>query len=631
MKDFTRVLVLQHIESKIISLDDTLDRFNLGFSKDVSSKITVEHLLMHRSGFADIFNAEYRENPLKFDTLEKKLQLLIDEPLLFEPGTNYHYTNYGYIVLGRILEQASNKAFQTILEDNIFAPLDLSQTSFTAKPNSPNQSLRYTYLYNDTLKKVTVHEHPGPDGGIESTVFDIQKFYHSLFNDDNLVNRNSSFFQTIFNTPKQQWKSYGGGLGISAAVEVDLENDLEIIVLANADNLVAERISGRIMNYIQSGKYQKIVPRAQNLAYRYYQDNGTEYFYKNFKDYYIEKGYEQFIGRVINDLGMQLLNNNASKEALDIFSYLVYLFPKAPQAYDSLAYGYFVSGEEDKAKTTFNHALKLSPSFNSDYSSNNYNVENKYLGQTPPGNTPKLFAPGLVNTENYTYGAAFNQPMNEFHFLRIPLGRTNIEHAIYKYDDYQWQLDKTSEAKGQPFFSPDGKLMHLGRRYKEFTGQEWTETKDLGSSFNKIRIMRMTSSLKGTFVFDEVGSPKGDGVLRYSTLNNGKRSSPKAFDSSINAGSFSAHPFIAPDESYLLWDTRREDGFGDSDIYISFRQADGSWGEAINLGNKINTSGWDAAASVSPDGKYLFFHRLNEAGNANIYWVSAEIIDSLRN
>jgi len=54
---------------------DTLAKFDLGFPKHVASKITIEHLLNHRSGFADIFTAKYREDQLAFDTLAKKLEL----------------------------------------------------------------------------------------------------------------------------------------------------------------------------------------------------------------------------------------------------------------------------------------------------------------------------------------------------------------------------------------------------------------------------------------------------------------------------------------------------------------------------------------------------------------------------
>ena len=164
----------------------------------------------------------------------------------------------------------------------------------------------------------------------------------------------------------------------------------------------------------------------------------------------------------------------------------------------------------------------------------------------------------------------------------------------------------------------------------ERTEDGWSEVKSLGPSFEEIEIMRLTASSKGTYVFDEIGSEDGNGVLRYSRLIDGAREEPRPFNEEINSGKFNAHPFIAPDESYLIWDCRRDDGYGGSDIYISYRQQDGSWGPAINLGGEINSEGWDAAASVTPDGKYLFFHRLNDAGNANIYWVDAQIIETLR-
>ena len=100
----------------------------------------------------------------------------------------------------------------------------------------------------------------------------------------------------------------------------------------------------------------------------------------------------------------------------------------------------------------------------------------------------------------------------------------------------------------------------------------------------------------------------------------------------VNAGEWTAHPFVAPDESYLIWDSEREGGFGKSDLYISFRQEDGSWGPAINMGASVNSEKWDAFASVTPDGKYILFNRGVDPDNSNvdIYWIDANIIEMLR-
>jgi hypothetical protein len=79
----------------------------------------------------------------------------------------------------------------------------------------------------------------------------------------------------------------------------------------------------------------------------------------------------------------------------------------------------------------------------------------------------------------------------------------------------------------------------------------------------------------------------------------------------INTSSGDDLPYIAPDESYLIFASDRPDGLGNRDLYISF-QADGAWTEAKNLGPPINSEYWDIYPSVSPDGKYLFFTKEGE-------------------
>ena len=145
--------------------------------------------------------------------------------------------------------------------------------------------------------------------------------------------------------------------------------------------------------------------------------------------------------------------------------------------------------------------------------------------------------------------------------------------------------------------------------------------------------MRLSASSNGTYYFDTF-TPELDTPLRYSRLIDGKYEQPKSLGQQFAIGSYNAHPFIAPDESYIIWDSRRESGYGTSDLYISFRAADGSWGHAINMGDKINTTSAENYPSVSPDGKHLFFDRrvktANNEPSVDIYWVDAQIIETLR-
>ncbi|MBV1910034.1 MAG: hypothetical protein KUG78_12075, partial [Kangiellaceae bacterium] len=177
--------------------------------------------------------------------------------------------------------------------------------------------------------------------------------------------------------------------------------------------------------------------------------------------------------------------------------------------------------------------------------------------------------------------------------------------------------------------SPDGKTMFFANNYRERTDEGWSEFKSLDPAFKDIDIMRLTTSSKGTYVFDEYAKD-GNFVLRYSRLIDGVRETPKPLSKEINTGKQNVHPFIAPDESYILWDSKRDDGYGGSDIYVSFRQENGSWGTAINLGDKVNTSTSQRGGYVTPDGKYLFFMSPASTGKGDMFWVDAQIIETLR-
>lgn len=260
-------------------------------------------------------------------------------------------------------------------------------------------------------------------------------------------------------------------------------------------------------------------------------------------------------------------------------------------------------------------------------------IESPYLGQKPPGSTPEPFAPGMVTTKNWQYSGVFTPDMKEFYFIR-EVEEDKQEFVVFQYENSQWQESVVSSRVGQPYIAPDGKTMHLGRRYMERTEAGWSEVKSLDTPFKDLPIMRLTASAKGTYFFDEFKSDF-TGSIRYSRLVDGKREEPKLLGTNINSGK-SFHPFIAPDESYLIFDGEREGGHGDSDIYISYKQQDDSWGDAINLGDKINTDAWEAAATVTPDGKYLFFNRnmghtnSDKYEDVDIFWVNAQVIETLR-
>lgn len=269
-------------------------------------------------------------------------------------------------------------------------------------------------------------------------------------------------------------------------------------------------------------------------------------------------------------------------------------------------------------------------------------LEGPYMGQTPPGNTAEAFAPGVISTDGWELEGVFAPGMNEFYFVtdgenfNFPTDNEKYERPTifgFRFEDNRWRKFIEMPRTGEPFITSDGQTMHLAKGYRERTASGWSEVKSLGPMFERDEwgIMRLTASDNGTYVFDDYKS--GD-VIRISTIADGERQEPVELPEHINSGELTAHPFIAPDESYLIWDSEREGGYGGPDLYISFRQSDGSWGPAINMGPQVNSETSDFYGSVTPDGRFLMFDRkISGSGaelNVDIYWVDAQIIEELR-
>ena len=86
-------------------------------------------------------------------------------------------------------------------------------------------------------------------------------------------------------------------------------------------------------------------------------------------------------------------------------------------------------------------------------------------------------------------------------------------------------------------------------------------------------------------------------------------------DDSINTAHYEADVFVDPDESYIIFCANRPKGLGMGDLYISFKNADGTWSQSKNMGEPINSGYHELCPFVSKDGKYLFY-----TSNEDIYF-----------
>lgn len=190
--------------------------------------------------------------------------------------------------------------------------------------------------------------------------------------------------------------------------------------------------------------------------------------------------------------------------------------------------------------------------------------------------------------------------------------------------------------------------------YAEKDGRNWGEPKrvEFEGGFNGFGTFPSVANSGNIYFNARMDTKTSD--LYISEYIDGKYKTPKKLSDKVNSSAQEFHPYIAPDESYILFDsTREEDSFGSQDIFISFRDKNGTWTKAKNLGERVNSPNWDIRPFVSFDGKYLFFISsrvilpklpgnsmtmnkalgvINKPGNGSqdIYWIDAKIIKELR-
>lgn len=188
-KMFTAVSIMQLVEQGRLSLDAALTRYLPDYPADVGNTITVHHLLTHTSGMGSFWNDAFRARKAALRTVSDYLELFLEEPLAFEPGERFGYSNAGYVVLGAILEQVTDMSYDAYVAEHICARAGMRHTAaYRLDDDVPNRALGYvresaegdqaspyprTNLLDSPLKG-------SPAGGTYSTVHDLLRFSQAL-------------------------------------------------------------------------------------------------------------------------------------------------------------------------------------------------------------------------------------------------------------------------------------------------------------------------------------------------------------------------------------------------------------------------------------------------------------------
>ncbi len=296
-----------------------------------------------------------------------------------------------------------------------------------------------------------------------------------------------------------------------------------------------------------------------------------------------------------------------------------------------------------------------------------------YLGQRA-GDAPSLFAPGFISRRYHEMNAAFSPDGAELYYTMKDAADRSSTIVSTRLVGGRWQPPQIAPFSGRyddvdPMFSPDGARLYFasyrprGSETKAAADADiWYVERGRGGEFGEpARVAEPVSTPRDDFY----PSLTRDGTLYYSTKDpesgsfdvvrarpaGGGSYRVENLGAPVNTAAAEYDPFVAPDESYLIFASSRPGGRGDADLYVSFRDDD-AWTAPANLGAAVNSPARDYCPVVSPDGAYFFFtskraadgappaagaveqltarYDATENGLGNLYWLKSDALLALR-
>jgi CubicO group peptidase (beta-lactamase class C family) len=274
-KMFTSTAIMQLVEKGKLSLDDTIDKYidESWLPKEVTSRITIRHLLTHSSGLGSYFNETYmKSSRALFRKLDDYKPLIRDDRPAFEPGSKFQYSNTGMFLLGVVIEKVTGEDYFSYIRKAIYEPAGMANTDcyemdypvenlaigYSPDPKSP-------YGWQNNLYKHVIKG--GPAGGGFSTVKDLHKFALALLagkyvSPDSLkemwtdrLGANYGYGFSVSPGPEGKVVGHSGGFdGINSDLSIYLDSGYIVAVMSNIDegaNPVARKI-GHLLGRIKA-------------------------------------------------------------------------------------------------------------------------------------------------------------------------------------------------------------------------------------------------------------------------------------------------------------------------------------------------------------------------------------------
>lgn len=383
-KQFTGAAIVKLVEENKLKLEDSISTFFDNLPED-KKEITIHELLTHSAGFGHGSTDDFELIPRDI-----YFSNLFQEKLLFNPGSEYSYSNSGYSILGRIIELISGQDYETYLNENLFQPAGMKQTGYLL-PNWTYITVANEYLLNVSNEgsHIAQYKQDGEvartvlaNGGLHSTNNDMYKWYQALKYNKILSQKSfeiltkphvaeyedeSSHYAygwAVFRS-KRNTKviTHNGFNGISYYEFVWFpEEDIVILFASNGYMRPIGRMTMEIEKIVFNKAYvpQELPKYLVSELYKF-----TEAHKGSIDDLteQLKLKFENTIDSPIhlNRLGGMYYRKNQMGKTIAIYQLNTQLFSEDGNSWDSLGDAYFKVNAKDNAFEAYTKALELKP------------------------------------------------------------------------------------------------------------------------------------------------------------------------------------------------------------------------------------------------------------------------------
>jgi CubicO group peptidase (beta-lactamase class C family) len=265
-KMFTAVAILQLVEAGKVKLTAPLGSYLPDYpNREVAARVTIHQLLTHTGGTGDIFGPDFDAHRTDLRTHADYVRLYGERGLAFEPGSRWEYSNYGFILLGAVIEQVTGRGYYDYVQQHIYAPAGMARSGSLPEHQAvPGRAIGYTKELGTTewVPNTDTLPYRGTSaGGGYSTVEDLARFArallsHKLLSPDSTKllikgkvkagpgRRYAYGFEDARDADGNGWVGHGGGApGINGDLRIYPKPGYMIAVLANIDPPATQWIS----------------------------------------------------------------------------------------------------------------------------------------------------------------------------------------------------------------------------------------------------------------------------------------------------------------------------------------------------------------------------------------------------